>query len=215
VRIHTSTTIDIETGQVLSDFFYEYSGPLALCDRAAKAQARQAEKIAGQTAAGYGSQATGINNTLVPTLTQEATNPTGFTPTQLNNQLVAGEQGAGGATSGITGTAGLNAMRTRNSGALSSVYDQAARRQGQTLSQNAVTVQNQNAMLQEKKRQEGLAALQGLYGTDVKAQLAAMGIQDQDINTEIKAGQSGWFQNALGLGELGVKAYGASQGVSA
>ena len=209
MRIHTRTTIDIETGRILSDSFFEYDGPLELADRSAAAAAGKAAGVASNVAQGYGSTAAGIGSTLVPTLTQEATNPTGFTPTQLNNQLVAGEQGAGGATSGITGTAGLNAMRTRNSGALSSVFDAAARRQGQTLSQNALNVQNQNAMLQQKKQQEGLSGLEGLYGTDVGAQLKAMGIVPDDINAEVNASKSGWMQNLEG----GISALsGASKG---
>jgi hypothetical protein len=32
-----------------------------------------------------------------------------------------------------------------------------------------------------------------------EAALKAMGIQTQDINAEIEAGKSGWFQNMTGL----------------
>jgi hypothetical protein len=46
--------------------------------------------------------------------------------------------------------------------------------------------------------QAGAAGMQGLFGTDVASQLKAMGIQNEDINTQIKAGQSGWYQNLLG-----------------
>jgi hypothetical protein len=195
MRVHIETVFDLATGKILSDKFYEYDGPLALADRAAQQQAKTAQNTANSTASGYGATAAGVGSTLIPTLTKEATNPTGFTPEEMNNQLVAGEQGAGGATSGVTGQAGLEAARTRNTGGLSSVLDQAARRKGQTLSQNALGVQNQNAMLKEKQRQAGLSGLEGVYGTDVGAQLKAMGLVPEDINAEVNAGKSGWLQN--------------------
>jgi hypothetical protein len=223
MRIHTKTvwqlTDDPNEFVVLQDDAYEYSGPVALADRSAQAQASNAAATAGSTAAGYGSTASGVNSFLTPQLERNATNPIGFTPTETNNMLVAGEQGAGGATSGITGQAGLQAARTRNSGALSGVLDQAARTKQQQLSQNALGVQNESAKLAQAKQASALSGLQGLYGTDVGAQLKSMGIQDQDINTEIQAGQSGWLQNATGvigaLGKLGQGVGSAMSGAAA
>ena len=216
MRIHTHTVIDIESGKILQDDFYEYDGPLALADRAAQAAASGAAKTAGTTAAGYGTSAGAIGAPLTKTLQNDVNNPIGFTPTETNNMLVAGEQGAGGATSGIAGAAGLNAMRTRNTGALSGVLDQAARTKQQQLSQNALGVQNESAKLAQAKRASALSGLQGLYGTDVGAQLKAMGVQDSDINSEIAAGQSGWLQNVEGVGNmLGNMAKGAGSIMSA
>ena len=195
MRVHTKTVLDIETGQILEDHSYEYSGPLALADRAIQSAANQGAAQAGTNASGYGAQASGIGNTVVPTLERDVNNAPGFSPTQKNAMLVAGEQGAGGAAAGITGQAGLNAMRTRNTGATSSVLDQAARRQAQTLSQNALGVENKNANLQQQQRAQGLSGLEGMYGTDVGAQLKSMGIQNQDLDTAIQAGNSGWLQD--------------------
>ena len=204
MKIHVLTVIDIETGQVLEDHSYEYSGPVALADRAASGEAQAAQKTAGLNAAGYGAQASAIGAPLTKTLQSDVNNPIGFTPTETNNMLVAGEQGAGGAAGGIAGAAGLNAMRTRNSGALSGVLDQNARIKQQQLSQNALGVENQSAKLAEAKRASALGGLKGLYGTDVGAQLKGMGIQNQDINTQIEAGKSGWLQNTMGvIGTLG------------
>lgn len=166
--------------------------------RGAQQEGRQAVKQANTTAGNYGSQATQIGSTLVPELTQEATHPTGYNPTDLNNTLVAGEQGAGGATGGITGQANLQAARTHNTGALSGVLDQAARQKQQALSQNALGVQNQNAMLKERQRQAGLGALESMYGTNVGAQEKAMSLVPEDINAELNAGNQGWLQNTLG-----------------
>ena len=73
-------------------------------------------------------------------------------------------------------------------------------------------MQNESARLGQQKQQTALSGLQGLYGTDVGAQLKAMGIQDSDINTEIQAGQSGWLQNTMGaIGTLGNLGLGAAK----
>jgi hypothetical protein len=212
MKIYRRVSWDIETGKVLDADFFEYDGPLALCDRAAQAQAGNAEKTAGTTAAGYGSSASNVNSTLLPALKQDVNNPTGFTPQQLNDMIVSGEQGAGGAASGIAGAAGLNAMRTRNSAALPGVLDQSARQKMQQSSQNNLQVSGENAKLAQAKRSQALSGLEGQYGTDVNAQLKAMGIQNQDIGTEIQAGQSGWLQNTMGvMGQLSNMGLGAAK----
>jgi hypothetical protein len=218
MRIHTKTvfqlTDDPDVYTVLQDDAYDYDGPVELADRSLQANSTAAANTAGSTASGYGSTAAGIGAPLTKTLQNDVNNPIGFTPTETNNMLVAGEQGAGGATAGITGAAGLNAMRTRNSGALSGVLDQAARSKQQTNSENALNVQNESARLAQAKRSSALSGLQGMYGTDVGAQLKAMGIQDSDLNTAIQAGNTGWLQNtegALGtVGKLGLGAAGAA-----
>lgn len=160
-------------------------------------RAKTANDQATSTATNYGAAATGVGSSLVPELTKEATNPTGMTPTEKNNLLVAGAQGAGGATAGITGQADLEAARTHNTGALSGVLDQAAREKTKALSNTTLGVANQDVALKEKQRQEGLAGLQGVYGTDVGAQLKAQGLVPEDINAENAAAQSGVQQNAL------------------
>ena len=207
MRIHTYTVIDIESGRIISDESYEYSGPLALADRSLQQDAENAANTAKTTGANYGSAASGISAQLVPQLQREATGNVGLSPTQANNELVAGEQGAGGATAGVTGAAGLNAMRTRNSGALSGVLDQAARSRGQTLSNNALGVQKQSTDIARQNQERSQQMLSGLYGTDVGAQMHAMGLEAPDINAGVNAGNSGWFQDATQLiNALGGKA---------
>jgi hypothetical protein len=210
MRISTRVVLDLESGQVLERDSYEYSGPLALCIKAATQAAQSGVNQANATAANYGGQAAGIGGTLVPALTKESTNPTGFNPNDLNSMLVAGEQGAGGANAGLTGQANLQASRTNNSGALSGVLDQAARAKTQTLSNNALGVQNENAQLKQKQQQAGLQGLQGLYGTDVGAQLKAQGLVPEDINAWANADKTGWLQDTTGmLGALGSLGMGA------
>jgi hypothetical protein len=200
MKITINPVLDMETLQwVGNEGTYEYDGPLARFDRAAQGAAKTAVTNANNTAGGYGAGASGIASTLVPALQQEATHPTGFNPSDINSMLVAGEQGAGGANSGITGEANLHAARTRNAGGFSGALDQAARIKGQQLSQNALGVQNENANLKQKQMQAGLEGLQNMYGTDVGAQMKSMGMVPEDINAQVNAGKSGWLQNAEGV----------------
>lgn len=179
-------------------------------DRGVQSAAMGANKTATGTASQYGNAAGGIGGTLIPGLTQEFTNPQGLSPTDLNAEQVAAQQGAGGATGAITGEAGLNALRTRNTGNLSALLDQAARRTGQNISQADVGIQAQNAQLKQKQREQAEQGLQSLYGTDVGAQLKSMGLANEDLDTALKAGQTGWLQNTMGtlsgLGNLGLGA---------
>jgi len=168
-------------------------------DRSLQQQAENAGNTASTTGGNYGAAASGIGASLIPQLQREATGNVGLTPTQANNELVAGEQGAGGANAGVAGAAGLNAARTRNSGALSGVLDQASRQKGQQMSQNALGVQRQSTDLAQQNKERAQSALTGLYGTDVGAQMHAMGLEAPDINAGVNAGNSGWFQDATQL----------------
>jgi hypothetical protein len=179
-------------------------------DRSQQAAAGNAEKTAATTGAGYGGQASSIASSLIPTLNYEATGNAGLTPTQKNNMLVAGQQGAGGATGSIVGEAGLAANRTRNSGALSGVQDAAARSRIQAASKANLGVENESTQIANQKQAQAQQQLQGLYGTDVNAQLKAMGLVPEDINADVNAGKSGWLQNTEGalntIGGLGLGA---------
>jgi hypothetical protein len=204
---HTQTIIDMETGEVLFDRSYEYRGEWALCDRAAQKEAKQAAGTDATVAGNQGAAASQINSVLTPQLEKQATNPTGYNPTDLNSMLVASQQGAGGANSGITGQANLTAARTRNAGGFTNALDEAARVKNRQLSQNALGIQNQNANVKLDQQQSAQKALQGLYGTDTSAQLSAMGLVPGAVNSEVNAGNSGWLQNTEGimnsLGNLG------------
>src|SRR5258707_397527 len=124
VPLKFATVVVMQMTDVIGEYItvhkeeVEYSGPWALCDRAAQKAAKDAADTAKTTGAGYGSSATSTAGTLTPVLTKMATNPTGMTPEEKNAELVAGEQGAGGATAGVTGAAGLAANRSNNTGAL-------------------------------------------------------------------------------------------------
>jgi hypothetical protein len=169
-------------------------------------RAKSAADNANTTAGTFGAGAQGIGGALVPQLQKMAANPQGFTPTQQNNMLVAGEQGAGGANAGITGQAGLQAASTHNSGALSGVLDSAARSKQQTLSQNALGVANQNANLQNQQEQSALKGLEGLYGTDVNADINAQKLVPEDLSAANAASQTGAQQNAMKWAQIATSA---------
>lgn len=204
MRVHTYTVISLETGELLADDFYEYSGPVALADRSIANQAASNASTAGGVGGTYGSGASGISSTIIPTLNREAAGGGGLTPTQKNQALVASQQGAGGAAGGVAGAAGLAAARTRNSGSLSGVLDAAARAKAQAGSQAGLNVENASTKLAAQQQQQALGGLEGLYGTDVSAQMKAMGLQNQDLDTELNANKQGWLQQGEGvLGTLG------------
>jgi hypothetical protein len=171
------------------------ANPLAFADRSLANQAKSAAGQAGTTAANLGASAATDRSAILPGLSAEAANPIGYTPTQMNNQLVAGEQGAGGANAGITGEAGLHAARTRNSSGYPGVLDEAARDKTRQLSQNALNVQNKSAELGQKKQMFAQGELSNLYGVDTHSMLSAMGLVPQDINAATNANKVGWVQN--------------------
>jgi len=148
-------------------------------------------------ASGFGSGASQIGSTLIPGLEREANNPTGYDPVTKNRMLVASQEGVGGAGSGITGEANLAAARTRNAGGFTRALDEAQRIRGRQLSTNALGVENESARLAQMKQQQARSELGGLYGTDVSGQLKAMGLANEDLNTALEAGKSGWQQNAM------------------
>lgn len=186
-------------------------------DRSIQGQAKQNSTNANTTGSQFGNTAGQVSGVLIPGLEREATNPTGFTPEQKNRMLVAGAEGAGGAASGAGGEAALEKLRGRNPGGFSAALDEVARQKGRQMSSNALGVENADAHLAQQKQQEALRQLQGIYGTDTSNQLKAMGLADEDLNTALQAGKSGWLQNTMGvlgtIGNLGSQAAGAFTGL--
>ena len=79
------------------------------------------------------------------------------------------------------------------------MLDQAARAKGQQLSQNALNVQNKSADVGLQRQAQAQQQLQGLYGTNVNAQLKGLGLQNEDLDTELQANKQGWLQNTEGV----------------
>lgn len=112
----------------------------------------------------------------VGALTAEATNPSGYTPTEMAAQTTAAEQTAGGSNAGAVGGAIRRAAQTRNVGAAPGAIATADRNSGEELSGINAGIQTRNADLKQKQRQQGISGLEGLYGENVGAGENALGL---------------------------------------
>jgi len=183
----------------------------------ARGQQRQANQLfnESQQAQSSGSQqAQQLYNQVVPQLTQEATNPQGYGQKDLAAMNTASQQSIGGATAGAVGQGNLEAARTRNAGSFAPALDEAVRSGGRQLSQNALGIQENNANLKQAQQQAGLAGLQGEQSGQTQQMLAALGLGNQAVNTNVNAQKVGWFQNLLGgIGALSGGAQAAGVGL--
>jgi hypothetical protein len=163
--------------------------------RQQQGQANQTFGTATGNAAQYGGDASSIGGTLTPFLTQRLLNPQGYSQGDMGAMLANAMGGAGGATSGITGQANLEAGRARNDAGFSTALDSAARSRTQAAAQAAEGVAANNAGLKQDQSNNAAKMLSGLYGTDVGAQNEAMNTANNATQTGIEAGKSGWLQN--------------------
>lgn len=201
MKIYTQVVLQMTDtiGEYLpvSETSFEYDGPIAKCDRAAQAAAKQNVATANTVAGQAGTNAGQERATLIPTLKNDVNNPTGYTANEQNQQLAAAEAGAGGATSGLTGAAGLMAARTRNTGANPAILDSIARSKAGASAKASEGIAADSSKLAQMKRQSALGGLNNMYGQDVSQQMKAMGLSTDAINAEVNAGKSGWLQNTL------------------
>lgn len=169
---------------------------LMRADRSIASQAGQNQKQAQGTSAGFGAQAQQISSSMLPTLERQAQGQgTGLTPLQRNQAMVSSQEATGGTNAGLKGEANLASARTRSAGGFSAALDEAAR---QKMRQQATATQNVNTestALANQQQQNALRQLQGLYGTNTSGQLQAMGLENQDLATQLAANRQGWLQN--------------------
>lgn len=163
---------------------------------------------------GSANNANNLYGQLNSAYSSEAANPQGFSPTEVADMNTSAQQSAGGSMAGAVGQANLQGAANRNSGSFAPAIDDAARGAQKTLSSDALGVQNQNALLKESQRQSGLAGLSGLQGEQNNDVLSSLGLENSSNNSLIQAGQSGWFQNMLGLMNAGANAGKAVAGVN-
>lgn len=135
----------------------------------------------------YGSQAAANSSVLTPTLNQMATNPQGFSPQTVNNMTTAAMQSAGGAAAGTVGQGNLQAARTNNAGGFAPVAAQAGHDATAQLSDAALGIQNNDAMLKQQQQQEGINGLAGQYATNVGAGENALGLSTNALNAQTAA----------------------------
>jgi hypothetical protein len=215
-RFLLNPVFDIETGKLLSHDGESFEDAAILFDRGATSTAKSEGQQAGQVAGQSQANANQIYSSIVPGLVRQAQTPTGFTAQQLNNQLTAAGEAAGGANATATGEGRLAALRSRTAGGFAPALDEASRNRARTLATTALDVQNQNARLGLERQAQAQQQLQGLYGTNTSDMLKAMGLQQGDLQNQLAAGRQGWLQNTEGvlntLGNLGKNVAGAAYG---
>jgi len=198
MKVTTLISWDAE-GNVLEHVWHEYSGPIERLDRAAQKEAKQAVGEARDTAATERGASDAERAQLTPFFRSEMNAQHGFNPQQTNELLnYAGSAiEGGGATTG--GEAASEAARTRNTSGFSSGLDEAARQRQQEMSKANLGIGAQDVAGAKQLNQEGAEGMGGLFKTDTGAMLNSMGQEHEDINSQIEAGRSGWFQNTVAM----------------
>jgi len=154
---------------------------------------------AAQSAAGnYGTEAGSEGALLNGVYGQDLRATHSMDPNQINEMLTAAEGGAGGATGGATGLIMSNAARTGNATGVTKSLDEIARDRAKAAAGASEGVAAQDVMGAQQLRQQGAAGMQGLYGTNVGAQLKAMGQANEDVQTQ-QALNPGWLKGAEGI----------------
>jgi hypothetical protein len=162
-------------------------------------EANAAATTAGDTAAGYGTQAAQEGAILNPALARETQAEHAFDPTQLNEMLTAAGAGVGGAMGAAETGLKRQAVTTGNAAGQAKGLDELARERMKTGAGVSEGIASEDVLGAQKLRQEGLQGEQGLYGENVKGQLAAMGQESSDINAATQASQTGWLQQGEGI----------------
>lgn len=210
MRIHTKTVWDIETGNLLEDESYEYSGPMDSCQGGSGiksglfANSGQGQGISQRA----GANASSLYGTLDPTLTTMATAPQGINPADLAKMKTGAMQTAGGANAGAVGQGSLLSARTKNAGTADAAIAKSGESAGQTLSNTNLGIDSANQELKNTQQQAGLKGLEGLYGTNESEALGGL----NESNGALKAAgeQSPFWQKLLMQGlQSGGQAAGA------
>lgn len=162
--------------------------------RAAQSQAKQAAGTAATDASKFGAQADAERAPLEQFDIQNLTNPEGFGQQGVKEMLTAALAGGGGATSSLIGSEEEAAHRNP-AGSNSAVLDSLARSRAKAAASASEGVAASDVALKEQQKENAANDLSRRYGIDVSSMLGEQGAQNNAIDTEIKAGQTGWFQN--------------------
>jgi hypothetical protein len=171
-------------------------------------------KAAAGTAAGVGAQlgttAATEGAQLNPFMSREMQAEHMFDPTQLNELLTHAGLGAGAGAGALETSMERQAATTGNAAAGAKSLDELARDRTKAAAGASEGIAAQDVMGAQQLRQEGAGGMMGLYGENLKGQLAAMGQESADINAATNASKTGYLQDIEGLGETGAdiaKAY--------
>jgi len=155
-------------------------------------------------------------NTILPFLQQEMTNPQGFGQTGVNEMLTAGGEATSGAVGAGNEAANLRASRLGNPSSTASIIDAVARSGAAQQSKNALGVDQANLQEKLKQQQAGAAGIENIGNTDLKAALDSLGLSNQAVGDYTNAYKASNPLNYIapiigGLGSLG-KGIGAAAG---
>jgi hypothetical protein len=166
-------------------------------------QAQGLENAASQTAGQFGTNAATQGSMLQPFFAQEMRAKHAYDPTQVNEMLTSAEGGAGGAFGGAEGEIEANAARTGNATTLAKTLDEMARNRGKAAAGASEGIAAQDVMGAKQLNQEGAAGMQGLYGTNVGAQLGAMKQAASDVQLENEMKPATWLSQLDQMAKFG------------
>lgn len=177
-------------------------------------QAKQAQQQANTAAGQYGTEATQEGQTLNPFFQQEMRAQHSMTPGQENEMLTAADAGAGGAFGGAQGELERNAARTGNATTVSKSLDEMARDRAKSAAGTSEGIAAADLSGAQQLRQEGAKGMQGLYGTNVGAQLGAMKQNAEDITLEDQMKGPNWLSQLDQMAKFGGDVAGDITGAS-
>jgi hypothetical protein len=214
MRVHTRTVIDIESGSILSDEGFEYSGTLELCNTGSgvKKDDFANAQTGNQISSTAGNNAASLYGTLSPTLSTMATNPQGINPADMAKIQTSNMQTAGGANAGAVGQGSLLAARTKNAGTADAAIAKSSEAASQNLSKANLSTQNENQKLKTEQQSEGLKGLGSLYGTNTSAELGGLNASNAALKNAGDAAPTIW--QSL-LKQFGLNAVSGINGASA
>jgi hypothetical protein len=175
----------------------------ATCLRAESGAAMNAAGTAANTGATLGSAAAGELAQLSPAYQRESTAEHFFDPTQTEEMLTAAGAGAGAATGAAQTGLERQAAVTGNASGQTKSLQELARDRQKAAAGSSESIAAQDVLGAKQLNQQGLSGEAGLYGENLKGQLAAMGQESSDINAATQANQTGWLQQAQGLAKTG------------
>jgi hypothetical protein len=178
---------------------FDYEGPVAQCLRAEAAAAMDAEKQAAATAGTLGTESGAELGQLSPFYSREMQAKHSIDPTQTNELLTAAGAGIGAATGDLETNLKRQAATTGNAAGTTKALQEAYRDRMKAGAGVSEGVAQQDVMGAQQLRQQGAQGMSGLYGENLKGQLAAMGQESSDINAATDASKTGWLQNAEGM----------------
>jgi hypothetical protein len=158
---------------------------------------------AGQTAGTLGTDAASELGQLQPFATREMHAEHLYDPTQTNELLTAAGAGTGAETGAADAALQRTAATSGNAAGAAKGEEELARDRMKANAGVSEGVAAQDVMGAKQLNQQGANLEQGLYGENLKGQLAAMGQQASDINAATQANQTGWMQQAEGLAKTG------------